>query len=585
MPGLRRSGAVLRRVLAYALPYRWSMAASCALMVAASGVALLPAQLNRALIDGVLLPRHDLPLLGFLVLGLLGVQLVQRAVGVAQGRIGNRLGNRIVGDIRSQLWAHIQALSLAYFDQAQIGNLLARVTRDTARVQGFLTSTIQQFVIQGLQLVGVLTVMLIMNWRLTLIALVPAPLALGVSTLLWPYVRRMDRRLWQTVARLNVVVSDALAGMRVVKAFGQERREVERFAAANAELVGRSVTVANLWTTFGPAFAFVAGLGTLLVWCFGGRLLGGRAMELGTLIAVTSYLGLVLRPVNWGGQLVTAATAALTSAERVFEVLDAEPEVREPAHPVPMPCMRGEVRFEGVDFGYSPTYRCSTALTSRSGPERRSASSGIPVPASARSSTFCVGSTTCGPAESPSTAWTCAASRFPIGGDRWGSCCRTRSSSTAAIAENIGYGRPGADLWDVMVAAEAANAHDFICARPDGYETRVGERGQRLSGGERRRIAIARAVLHDPRLLILDEATAALDGEAERHVQEAIGRLVQGRTTFAIAHRLSTLRRGTGWWCCRAASSRRAPTKSCCGVEVPTRSRCAPSRRRWRAGR
>ena len=512
-------------------------------MVAASGVALLPAQLNRALIDGVLLPRHDLPLLGFLVLGLLGVQLVQRAVGVAQGRIGNRLGNRIVGDIRSQLWAHIQALSLAYFDQAQIGNLLARVTRDTARVQGFLTSTIQQFVIQGLQLVGVLTVMLIMNWRLTLIALVPAPLALGVSTLLWPYVRRMDRRLWQTVARLNVVVSDALAGMRVVKAFGQERREVERFAAANAELVGRSVTVANLWTAFGPAFAFVAGLGTLLVWYFGGRLVVGRAMELGTLIAFTSYLGLVLQPVNWAGQLVTAATAALTSAERVFEVLDAEPEVREPAHPVPMPCMRGEVRFEGVDFGYSPDLPVlhGVDLEIRAGEMI-----GIVGHSGAGKSTLI--NLLC-------RLYDVRAGRITIDGvdvrsialsdlrRQVGVVLQDTFLFDGTIAENIAYGRPGADLWDVMVAAEAANAHDFICARPDGYETRVGERGQRLSGGERQRIAIARAVLHDPRLLILDEATAALDGEAERHVQEAIGRLVQGRTTFAIAHRLSTLRR------------------------------------------
>ena len=419
---------------------------------------------------------------------------------------------------------------------------MARVNQDTSRMQSFLTGTAQQAAVQGLQFLGVLAVMLAMDWRLTLIALLPAPLVLLVSARLWPSIRRFDRRLWQTVARLNTVVNDALSGIRVVKAFGQERREVERFGQANEEWVERNITVANLWTTFGPTFSFVAGFGTLLVWYFGGLAVVHRGMRLGTLVAFTQYLGMVLAPVHWGSQLVSGVTTTITSAERVFEVMDTEPDVRNDPEPVELPRIEGRVRFDGVGFGYSLDLPVLHDIELDVAPGEMI---GLVGHSGGGKSTLV--NLLC-------RLYDAQEGRIRIDGvdirrirqeelrRQIGVVLQDTFLFDGTIAENIAYARPEAEPWAVMEAARVANAHEFICGKPDGYDTRVGERGLRLSGGERQRIAIARAVLHDPRILVLDEATAALDSQSERQVQAAIAHLVQGRTTFAIAHRLSTLR-------------------------------------------
>jgi ATP-binding cassette subfamily B protein len=535
-------GAVLRRLIGYAAPYRLAMLAVSGLMVLGVALALVPAQLNRALIDDVLVPRRHPALLGELVLALLVVQLVQRGLSVVQGRISNRVGSSIVGDMRRDLWGHLQRLSLGYFDKQQIGNLMARVSQDTSRMQNFLTGTAQQFIVQSLQLVGALAVMLAMNWKLTLITLIPTPVGFAFSRFVWPYVRRMDRRVWQVVARLNVVINDALTGIRVVKAFGQERREVVRFDAVNDDLVTRNIAVANMWTTLGPLLTLIAALGGLLVWYFGGHMVLGQRLQLGTLIAFTVYMGMVLQSVQWGTQLFTQVTLSITSAERVFEVMDAEPDVREDAAPVALPRIEGHVRFEGVEFGYTSHLPVLQDIDLDVQPGEMI---GLVGHSGAGKSTMI--NLLC-------RLYDARVGRITIDGvdirrlrtedlrRQIGVVLQDTFLFDGTIAENIAYARPDAAMWEVMEAARVANAHDFIMRQPDGYDTRVGERGQRLSGGERQRIAIARAILHDPRILILDEATASVDSETERQIQEAIGRLVQGRTTFAIAHRLSTLR-------------------------------------------
>ena len=541
-PSCTDRGAVIRRLLAYALPYRWKMAAVTALMLTGVALALIPAQIMRLLTEDVLVPQRNVRLLGLLVLAMLGTQTAQRALAVAQGYIGNSFGSRIVGDIRAALWGSLQRLSLGYFDKAQIGNLMSRVSQDTNRMQNFLTGSAQQVIVQALQLVGVLAVMLVMNWQLTLVTLIPAPLTIVVSRTIWPYIRRLDRRLWHTVSRLNTVVNDALAGIRVVKAFGQEDREIDRFGLVNGELVERNITVANVMTLFGPSFTFVAGFGTLLVWYFGGALVVHHRMDLGTLLAFTAYLGMVLQPLTFGSRLINDALTSVTSAERVFEVMDAEPDVREAAEPAALPRIAGRVRFEGVEFGYVshlPVLR------------------DIDLDVAEGEMIGLVGHS--GAGKSTMINLVCRlydvrVGRITIDGvdirrvrhddlrRQIGVVLQDTFLFDGTIAENIAYARPDADLFQVMEAAQVANAHEFILGKPEGYDTRVGERGLHLSGGERQRIAIARAILHDPRILILDEATASVDSETERQIQEAIARLVKGRTTFAIAHRLSTLR-------------------------------------------
>jgi len=535
-------GAVLRRLLGYALPYRWKMAAVTALMLVGVALSLIPAQINRLLVDDVLVPQHNLRLLGILVLAMLGTQISTRALSVAQGYIGNSFGSKIVGDIRASLWGSLQRLSLGYFDKAQIGNLMSRVSQDTNRMQTFLTGSAQQFIVQVLQLLGVLAVMFAMNWQLTLVTLIPAPFTILVSRTIWPHIRRLDRRLWHTVSRLNTVVNDALGGIRVVKAFGQENREIDRFGAVNGELVARNITVANMMTLFGPSFTFVAGFGSLLVWYFGGTLIVHHHMDLGTLLAFASYLGMVLQPLTFGSRLITDLTTSITSAERVFEVMDTEPDVREASDPVAAPRIEGAVRFERVEFGYVghlPVLH-DIDLDVRAGEMI-----GLVGHSGAGKSTMI--NLIC-------RLYDARVGRITVDGfdirrirqedlrRQIGVVLQDTFLFDGTIAENIAYARPDADLFDVMEAARIANAHDFILGKPEGYDTRVGERGMHLSGGERQRIAIARAILHDPRILILDEATASVDSETEHQIQEAIARLVKGRTTFAIAHRLSTLR-------------------------------------------
>ncbi len=535
-------GAVLRRLLGYAGPYRWKLAAVTALMLTGVALSLVPAQINRALVDDVLEPRRNLHLLGLLVLAMLGTQIAGRGLSVVQGYIGNSFGSRIVGDIRASLWGSLQRLSLGYFDKAQIGNLMSRVSQDTSRMQTFLTGSAQQFLVQAMQLLGVLAVMLAMNWRLTLVVLIPAPFTVVVSRAIWPRIRRLDRRLWHTVSRLNTVVNDALGGIRVVKAFGQEGREVARFGGVNGELVARNITVANMMSLFGPSFTFVAGFGTLLVWYFGGILVVHRHMDLGTLLAFATYLGMVLQPLTFGSRLITDLTTSITSAERVFEVMDTEPDVGEAAAPVAMPRIEGRVSFAGVEFGYVshlPVLR------------------DIDLDVAAGEMIGLVGHSGAGKSTMINLIcrlYDAGVGTITIDGvdirrirqddlrRQIGVVLQETFLFDGSIAENIAYARPDADPFEIMEAARIANAHDFILGKPEGYDTRVGERGMRLSGGERQRIAIARAILHDPRILILDEATASVDSETERQIQEAVGRLVRGRTTFAIAHRLSTLR-------------------------------------------
>lgn len=535
-------GAVIRRLIGYAAPYRYAMVLVAGLMVVGVALSLVPAQLNRVLIDSVLEPRRDPVLLGELVLGLLAVQIAQRGLAVLQGRIGNRVGSAIVGDMRQQLWGRLQGLSLTYFDKQQIGNLMTRVSQDTSRMQSFLTGTAQQFIVQALQFIGVLCVMFVMDWKLALITLIPTPLGFLFSQFIWPYVRRMDRRVWQTVSKLNVVINDALTGIRVVKAFGQEGREIERFDGVNDELVTRNIAVANMWTTLGPLLTLIAAVGGLLVWYFGGRMVLGRTIQLGTLIAFTVYMGMVLQSVQWGTQLFNQVTLAITSSERVFEVMDTEPDVAEAETPITLPRIAGHVRFEGVEFGYSSHL---PVLQDIDLDVEAGEMIGLVGHSGAGKSTFV--NLVC-------RLYDARVGRITIDGvdirrlrtddlrAQIGVVLQETFLFDGTIAQNIAYARPGADLWDVMAAARIANAHDFIMRQPDGYDTRVGERGQRMSGGERQRIAIARAILHDPRILILDEATASVDSETEQQIQEAIARLVRGRTTFAIAHRLSTLR-------------------------------------------
>ncbi len=546
-------GAVLRRLLEFAWPYRARMALAALLMIAGTAVAVLPPKLIEWITNGLAYGRWPLggmshaSELALLVAGVVALRLVGTGMTIWQNRTGNWVGSHVMGQIRETLWSGLQALSLSYFDKAQIGQIMQRINGDTQRLQSFLTDGLQYVVGQMLELVFALVMMLLTSWRLTLVVLLPAPVMLAMSYLVWPRIIRYDRRLWFLFGRLNVVVNDALGGIRVVKAFGQESREIQRFGRVSDSVVQQSVVTGNVWATVFPMFSFITGIGGVLVWYVGGVLIFHHRIQngIGAIFAITMYMGMLLGPLQWFSQLTNWLLTSLTSAERVFEILDTEPEVRESQTPEELGRIEGRVSLQDVYFGYAPHL-----------PVLR----GVSLDVEPGEMIGLVGAS--GAGKSTLINLICRlydpnAGAIRVDGvdlrrlrledlrSQFGVVLQDTFLFDGTVAENIAYARPQSSREQILRAAWIANAHEFIVRLPDGYDTPIGEGGTRLSGGERQRLAIARAVLHDPRILILDEATASVDTETERKIQEAIARLVQGRTTFAIAHRLSTLRNAT----------------------------------------
>lgn len=538
-------GAALRRLLAFARPYAWRMGGAAGLTVFTSLVALVPPQLNKWMTSDLIHIPVNTRDLGLFVLTLLAIQASNQVIGVVQARLGVWVASRITGDMRSKVWGGLQRQSLAYFDRMQIGQLMARINNDTQRVQQFLSDGVPFFMPNALRLLGSLVFMGAMNWKLTILVLLPSPSMIIARSIFWPLIRKVDRRLWQTIGKLNVVVDDVLSGIRVVKAFGQEDREVDRFEDVNEELVSRNVQVQYMWQTIFPAFAFIGGLGGIFLWYFGGLSIAHGHMRFPELMAFMGYMGMFTGPLGWFANLANYYTTSMTSAERVFEVLDAEPEVRDASRPVAMQRIEGRVTFEAVEFGYAAHSPVLKGITVEVQPGEMI---GLVGHTGAGKSTFI---------HLLTRLYDVDAGRILIDGvdirelarddlrRQVGLVMQDTLLFDGTIGENIAYGKPGATDLDVMRAAKIANAHDFIVRLSDGYDSKVGWHGHRLSGGERQRVTIARAVLHDPRILILDEATASVDTQTERQIQQAIARLVHGRTTFAIAHRLSTLRNAT----------------------------------------
>ncbi len=548
-PACLNKAKVLRRVMAYTKPYWKQTVLVWTLMVVSTVLNLIPPYLNRPLMDRVFVPKQDvLPLsdrlwlLGVLVLVLLATQVLGQVVGIVRGRTVVWLGARLAHDLRTQLYQHLQLLSLRFFDKRQTGAVMARVTQDIRELEWAIMEGAQFFLVNILTLVGIGAVLLMMNWKLTLLILIPAPVVMLLSRVFWERLFRLWRRFWHFRQRLSATLNDSLSGIRVVRAFAQEQQEVERFNEHSYQVFHTGMVAEQAWETFFPVIWFVASLGSLIVWYVGGRQVVGGQMTLGTLMAFIQYLGMFYGPLQFLTRFSNWMARALAGAERVFEILDSEPDVREAEEPVPMPHVVGRVEFKDVTFGYDAHKPVLHNVT-------LDVTSGEMIGLVGHS----------GAGKSTTINLICRfydvqEGQILIDGvdikkirqqdlrSQIGVVLQDTFLFNGTIFENIGYAKPGATREEIMAASKAANAHDFIVQKPDGYDTQVGERGQSLSGGERQRIAIARAILHNPRILILDEATSSVDTDTEKQIQDAISRLVQGRTTFAIAHRLSTLR-------------------------------------------
>jgi len=539
--------AVMLRLLGYALPYRVQVIIISLLMVAGTELGLVQPEFQRTLIDGVLIPKQHISWIGWIILGVIGTSLIGVGLSIWRGRLAAWLSNHMVYTLRTQAYDRLQSLSLGYFDKRQTGSLLARVTQDVTELQTFLVDGIQLFLVNGLTIISVLLILLYHNWQLTLLVLIPIPLTAYLSRRIMKLLWGRMHRMWHIRAGLSATISSVLSGVRVVKAFAQEDREAARFRERSFNLFEAGVVVEQSWAVFTPIIGFITTVGIYIVWYMGGLQVFNNpsqthGMTVGTLGLFLSYIYLLMGPLQSLTRLPDWLTRSSAAAERVFEVIDAEPDIADVPNAASLPHMEGRVELQHVRFSYDNN---QSVLDDVSVAVEPGEMIGLVGHSGAGKSTII---------NLLSRFYDVKDGAILIDGidirqikisdlrRQIGVVLQEPFLFPGTVSDNIAYAKPDAAPEEIMQAAKAANAHDFVMRFPDGYDTYVGERGARLSGGERQRLSIARAILHDPRILILDEATASVDTETEKQIQEAMARLIQGRTTFAIAHRLSTLR-------------------------------------------
>lgn len=539
--GCASKGKTLLRLFDYTKPYKFRVMLGVVLTLGGAAIELLPPYLSKRLIDDVF-PQHRVALFTWLIIAFIAARIVSGGVQIARGRNVAFLSAKITVAIRQSLFNKLQQLSLSFYDRRNVGSIMSRMTNDTSSLYDVLVDGIPIILNQGALLIFIPTAMMLMNWRVAIWTLVPVPLVLfGV----YKFRRRMMRiwsRFHHSNSRLSSALSGVLQGTRVVKAFHGEEREKTRFGRRLTDVAGVGYEAESSWSTFFPMVLFTMWTGTFVVWVVGGRSILDGTMTLGQLFGILAYAALMQQPMMMLQRIVDWTSRSLTAAQRVFEVIDTPIDIEDSAHAVSMPKVKGGVNFTDVHFSYDKT---------------REVLHGIDLDVKPGEMIGIVGHSGAGkstlinlllrfydPTQGSISIDGVDLRNIKIDDFRKqvGVVLQESYLFPGSIKDNIAYGRPDCSLQEIMEAAKAANAHHFIVNFPDGYDTYVGERGQRLSGGERQRIAIARAILHNPKVLILDEATSSVDTETERMIQEALENLVEGRTTFAIAHRLSTLR-------------------------------------------
>jgi ATP-binding cassette, subfamily B, bacterial len=534
--------ATMLRIARYLQSHRDLAIVLALLTIARTLIQLLPPLLTKTIIDDVVTPRQNLGLLTWLVLGLVGVGVATALTQILSGRLATQLGARMTAAIRADVYHRLEELSLGFHSRKEAGALISLASNDTGRLETFLVEGLPYIVVNALMVVGIFVILLTMNWRLALLILIPAPVMVLGSRGLWGRLRALFLRWSRTWSALTALMGESLAGIRVTKAFGQEEAEMGRFDRRNARVMEATIAADSLWHTFFGSMNFVAGSGVFIAWLAGGRDVVLGEMTLGTLMAFIAYLWLIYGPLQWFNQVYNWMSRAIAGAERIFEIMDADPEPYAAPDARPLTAVRGEIAFHDVTFGYDPS---KPVLKDVNLHIRAGEMIGLVGKSGAGKSTLI--NLVCrfyDPTRGTITLdrQDLRAIRLKDLRDHIGMVLQEPFLFNSTIADNIRFSKPDATFAEVIAAARAAHAHDFIVGKPDGYDTLVGENGKRLSVGEKQRISIARAILRDPRLLILDEATASVDTETEKAIQEALARLVKGRTTLAIAHRLSTLR-------------------------------------------
>ncbi|MDY7075876.1 MAG: ABC transporter ATP-binding protein [Chloroflexota bacterium] len=533
--------SILKRLFGYVRPYWKPLVVTGILLLLHTGLSLLPPLFQREIVDQVIGDR-DLSHLAMIVVALIGVHIFLQIVDFGDLYIRHALGERVIFDLRVRIYAHLQRLSLSFFERTSTGELMSRVTNDVNALEQFVTHGVALTVVDLLRLLGASAVLLVLEWRLALVVLIPLPVMAIALRWFNQRVRPIYRQVRDRLGDINAKLQDNLAGIRIIQAFGREAAELALFRDTSEGYYRERVQGIRAWATFFPALRFVSTLGGVLVLGFGARMVVDGQVSLGTLVAFLSYITSFYDPLRRLTEVDNVFQQAIAAGERIFELLDELPEIRDAPDAVTLDVIEGGVVFDNVHFRYGEGDEVLHQVEFRMAPGEVVA--------------------LVGPSGAGKTSIANLLCRFydPIRGrilvdghDLRDVQIRSLRKHVAVVLqdtflfnttvrENLRYGKPDATREEMVAAAQVAYAHEFIAQLPEGYDTEIGERGVKLSGGQKQRLALARAILADPRILILDEATSSVDAEAEYLIQQALDEVMKGRTSLVIAHRLSTIR-------------------------------------------
>jgi ATP-binding cassette subfamily B protein len=540
---------VLLRLVRFAWPWMPVILLAFVLTLAANGTSVIPLSLTQPLLDKVLIPHQqpgaspvDMRLVGWYLGAMAGASVLAWLLSWAQTYVLAWVSDRIGADLRNKTYAHLQSLSLEYFGGKRTGQLIQKLSTDTDRICSFISVQWNDLVGDFAMFIFMAVYLIHMDAALAVVTMLPIPL---IAWLIHRVRRQLSEGFQQSSRAfddMTSILADTIPGVRVVKAFAQENREIERYAEANKRIMAANKRLNVVWSFFWTVIALLTQAGLIVIWAFGAWRIAHSQITVGVLTVFLAFIARFYARLDSMSKLFASIERAANSARRIFEILDRVPSVKEPSNPIPIGRLRGEIEFQGVNFKYGTRQVIfdfnlhvkpgeMIGLVGHSGAGKTTMMNLV-----CRFFDVAEGAVVVDGHDIRSY-------RLSDYRRNIGIVLQEPFLFYGTVAENIAYGRPDASRDEIISAAKAAKAHDFILRLPEGYDSLVGERGQSLSGGERQRISIARALLIDPAILILDEATSSVDTETERDIQEALDNLVRGRTTIAIAHRLSTLRK------------------------------------------
>ena len=529
-----------KRLILFIKPYWKALGLAVVCIVMSAAANLYVPWIIRDMIDKVLMEK-DMLLLNVIAIGIVVVFLIRGVFFYGQSYLVSYIAQRVIIDVREKLYVQFQKLQLSYYEKKQTGTIMSYITNDVAALQAALVDSLIELVTESAILVGSLALMFYLDWKLSLVTLIVVPLIGQAMKIFGRKIKVSGALIQERTADITSLLQERISGVRVVKSFAREDYEIERFQDQNNLNFKANMKSVQLTSLLTPTVEFLAAVIVSVILWFGGYQVVNGALTAGSLVAFLTYAVNLANPVKRISRVYGTINKAMAAADRVFAVLDTKEELKDKPNAVDMPKIAGQVTFEHVSFAYKPGVDVLHDLNLTAEPGQVVAFVG---PSGAGKSTI---------ANLIPRFYDVTAGAIKIDGidirdvkirslrEQIGIVPQETMLFSGSVMDNIRYGRLDASDEEVIEAAKAANAHNFIMQLTDGYETKIGERGIMLSGGQRQRIAIARAILKNPRILILDEATSALDTESEEIVQEALDKLMVGRTSFVIAHRLSTI--------------------------------------------